>query len=338
MELLFDREAGIHVALVNEVWVCETCNVEAQIAESHTVNGTTQTVYRCKEHPDAKLKRAHHMIPDPVALVPGKDYGWEASRQVGDVKPKFWKENWDANRPVITEKSIWNLPEADDGTVYLVGSGPSLQKQIPLFEKIKRGTVVTLNDAQRYVKGHYFFALDYVFDRLEPEHAKDTTAILSAVVNPKLARLPWKDVRWIRSAAKAPVATEISDAHPKLWPYWEGLNCTVAAIQAICAVMKPRRVVFCGQDCGFPGGMRHIGEPLKYEATQRVMEGPEGEPVITDDMMLAQRDYLAALSTFMSFAGIQVINATEGGLAFHELRIPVAPRVPLEKVIGDFNG
>jgi hypothetical protein len=278
------------------------------------------------------------MIPDPVALVPGKDYGWSASHQEGDVKPKHWKENWDINRPLITERSVWDLPKADGGIVYLVGSGPSLKKQLPLFKTIKRGTVITLNDAQRYVKGHYFFALDYVFEKLSQEHVRDTTAILAAVVHPGLSTLPWKDVRWIRSAAKAPVATDIAEAHPKLWPYWEGLNCTTAAIQAICSIFQPEKLVLCGMDCGFPGGMRHIDEPLKYEPGQVVESGPDGEPVLTDAMMMSQRDYLAALCAFMTFAGIQVVNATEGGLAFHKLELHIAPRVPLSDVIGNLNG
>jgi hypothetical protein len=337
MEFHFDKEAGLHLALVNEVWVCPVCKMEAPVVSTVTDATGTRRTFRCPTHPDAVLTPAHHMIPDPVALMPGKNYGWEASRQPGDLKPEMWQKNWDANKPVITDRSVWDLPEADGGIVYLVGSGPSLAKQLPLFENIKRGTVITLNDAQRYVRGHYFFALDYVFDRLKPEHAAGTTAILAAVVTPMLARLPWKDIRWVRSAAKAPIATDISVAHPKLWAYWEGLNCTTAAIQTIAAIFKPQTLVLCGMDCGFPNGERHIGEPLKYEPGQVVECDFEGRPVITDPMMLSQRDYLATLCTFFAFAGVHVVNATEGGIAFHKLELEIAPRAPLKSVIEEHN-
>jgi hypothetical protein len=123
-----------------------------------------------------------------------------------------------------------------------------------------------------------------------------------------------------------------------LWAYWEGLNCVTAAIQAITAIFKPRTLVLCGMDCGFPGGLRHIDEPLKYEPGQVVEPDADGNPVVTDAMMQAQRDYLAVMCTFLAFAGIKVVNATEGGLARHKLEIEIAQRSALKDVIEGCNG
>ena len=327
MELIFDPKTGMQLMLVKPVWVCPECQMEATVVKTVTTPSGVQTTYQCPQHPGSALMQQSHMVPDLTALKQNADYGWAGSRQHGDKKAWFWKRNYADLKDIVTERSVWDLPQSD--VVYVVGSGPSLKKNAKLLRERAGGVVLALNDAVRYVSPDYFLAVDFVFDRVKPRHARNVTAIFPPVVPPKLARLPWKDVRWIRSGVRAPFWDDIEKHHGSLWRYWEGLNCTYAALQLVYDRLKPKTIVLVGIDCGFPDGCRHIGEPILWEPDLKVVEGPGRKPVISNDIMLAQRDYLAAQCYFLRMRGIEVINATEGGLAAEGIRPDVRVATPM---------
>ena len=335
MDFVWDKASGLHLCLIKPVWVCPECGKEAPIFEKRITAEGTYDTYRCPNHPDAKLIQQHHMAPDLVSMDPRKDYGWGVSQQHGDPKARFWEQNYEANRGLIDGQSVWDLPQSN--IVYLVGSGPSLKEQLPLFDKIGEGVVITLNDAQRYVKGDYFFTVDFIFENLGPEHARDTVALLPPYATPKLTRLPWKDIRWIRSGAHNPIMERISNAHPNVWHYWEGLNGTYACMQFIVQILKPQIVVLVGMDAAFSGGQDHIGKDLKWDETHRVVQGPDNSSWLTSEILLSQRDYMMAQLMYLTLGGIKVWNAS-GGIVPEVMHVRVAPRVELGEAIGKLNG
>jgi len=335
MDFVFDQQYGLHLCLVKPVLVCPVCGKEAVLKERRITREGDYLTWECPLHPQAQLVQQHHMAPDLVALDPRKTYNWGVSNQHGDTKAEFWEKNYEQNRHLVTKQSVWDLPQSD--AVYLVGSGPSLKEQAGLFDGIREGTVITLNDAQRFVRGDYFFSVDFLFRDLEPDMVRDTTAIFPPLVEPRLAALPWKDVRWIRSGARHPIADRIGAAHPELYPYYEGLNGTYAAMQIIAKVLKPKLIVLVGIDAAFSGGEAHAGKAAKFDDSLKVVPGPAGDPWITSDILLAQRDYLMAQLMFLTLAGVHVWNASEG-IVPEEVHIRVAPRIALKDAIAKING
>ncbi|HUW57734.1 MAG TPA: hypothetical protein VMZ92_13930, partial [Planctomycetota bacterium] len=216
LEFMRDPKTGIHMAFVKPVLVCPECGVEAPLVGvvEDLVAVNREETYRCPAHPKAKLIQHHHMVPDPCSVDPTRDYGWQASRQHHDGKPDLWKANYARNRELITGRTVCpeTVPEAK--VVYLVGSGPSLGKNAKVLMGVRSGAIVALNDSLRFITNHnpgvakYFFAVDFIFDRLEPVNVGGWTAILPPVCAPKLPRLPWHDILWIRSGVHAPVIDE----------------------------------------------------------------------------------------------------------------------------------
>ncbi len=337
MEFHYDPKSGVHMAFIKGVYVCEECGIEAPVVEVKMTPAGTEETHRCPDHPDVPLRLHHHMVPDPIALDPHKEYEWNASRQHNDGKPTVWKQNYEANRPLVTGRSVWDLPTAD--VVYLVGSGPSLMKNAKALAGIKTGAIVCLNDALRFMAGvrttvaRYFLAVDFIFDRLQSQHVAGWTAILPPIVAPALPKLPWADIRWIRSAVHQGVLDEISTNHVGWWRYYEGLNCAYAAVQFIVQILKPQKLVLVGVDCALTGGFRHPGEQQRWEPGIIVEHDSCGFPVMTNEMFKSQRDYLFTQLFFMQLAGIQIVNATEGGILPEAMTVRVAPRRPLAEEV-----
>jgi len=341
LEFMRDPKTGIHMAFIKPVFVCPICGIEAPVVlvVEDLKAGRREETYQCPVHPDAVLIQHHHMVPDPCSVDPNRDYGWQASRQHNDGKPDLWKANYERNRELITGRTVSAATVPTAKVVYLVGSGPSLGKNVQQLMGVRTGAIVALNDSLRGVTNHnpgvdkYFFAVDFIFDRIEAVNVGGWTAVLPPICAPKLPRLPWKDLLWIRSGVHCAVLDEIYANHGGLWKYYEGLNCTYAAVQFILQALKPEKIVLVGMDCGFTGGHRHVDEKLKWEPGYIVEYDGAGGPCISNDMMKSQRDYLFAQLFFAQLAGVQTVNCTEGGTMPEAMTVRVAPRGALAEVV-----
>ncbi|HUU46083.1 MAG TPA: 6-hydroxymethylpterin diphosphokinase MptE-like protein [Acidobacteriota bacterium] len=335
MRFVFDTDTGIRMAIMRTVHVCEVCGIEMDVV-SRTQQGPMSTeTYQCAAHPTARFRDAAHMIPDPCMVDPSRDYGWAGSRSTGDKKPTIQRANYNGNKALITDETVDQIPQCD--VVYLVGAGPSLKKNAAALKEVTSGIVIALNAAINYAQADYFLAIDYAFTNVPAERAKKCDAILATSVNPALAALPWKRRLWMTSGVKAEPQTDIAEAHPKLWRFFEGLNCTFAAMQLIAQQIKPKRIVLVGMDCCFTDGEHHPGEPIAYGGGLHVVSTRDNRPALSCEILDWQGKYLAAQCEMLAEHNIEVINATEGGALPKVLTITLAADAKLADMVADNN-
>ncbi len=304
----------------------------------------------CPKHPGKPLHRLYITVPDPFEIDPHKDYGWTNTRSLNETYEPALRANYAANKPLMTNKSVWDLPH--DDVCYLVGCGPSLELrgQIPLFEKIQRGAVFCMNEAINHVKlapgsdtRLYFVCVDWKRDSIVTERLKgnpDAIAILSPTVAPEIARLPWKEIRWIRTAGHAPFLDEITKDWPDLWGYFEGINVSFMAFQVMASFIHPRVLILAGMDCAYTEGRKRIGQAFAPEAGQQYVGVTDcnGKPVMTHKVYQDIAAFTEAMMTFFALRGVRVINATEGGILSDRLTVPIGTRIKLAEIVNLANG
>jgi hypothetical protein len=236
-----------------------------------------------------------------------------------------WEANYAANAAMIRRMAD-DVPPSD--VVYLVASGPSLERNGPALLDIRRGVKVAVNWTLNWSAqtGYpvslfdYFMCVDFA---LKPEgwaDFPDVTGVFDVLINPPVAEKAWKDRLWFCSAAQGenPTALKARVEHPTLPEYDTGLNVTYCALQWACLALKARTVVVVGADCALTWGRYHCGSWAKYDDWKPVefivMRDNYGVPVVSLEHLVAIADWTGGAFYWMQKAGIRVINATEGGI------------------------
>ena len=141
----------------------------------------------------------------------------------------------------------------------------------------------------------------------------------------------------MRSGASDRLTDRIAQEHPNLWKHFEGTNCSFAAYQFIAQLLKPKALILAGMDCAFPERMRRLdGEKIdgpKPGEQFMVALDPDGVPWITNDTYMKIAEMTAAMLLHFSLAGVNVLNATEGGIIAEKLLITMARRSTLEAAV-----
>ena len=235
------------------------------------------------------------------------------------------------------KKNVLDLPQSD--IVYLVGCGPSLEINGHWLRHVNNGVIIALNDAVNWVlNADYFLCMDHAFKNTlgNPK----TTAILAPTVRNELARLPWKDVCWMRSSA---VGTEpfntIHQNHPNLWLFDEGLNCTFTAYQLIAQIFQPKCLVLVGCDCGFSQDRERMGKPLVWNDKDNMLVIPDAfnRPVLSNGLYSRVVAFTLAVLAWYTKHNCQVVIANAGGALPLQIAVEstqaVAEFRPLEQVV-----
>jgi hypothetical protein len=309
---------------IDQIWVCPDCGCFAQPHEQK---------WSCEAHPDRPAELKHITVTDPYEAV---TFNKATVRPVHDPRVAHWKRNYAANASII-KNSVYDLPQSD--VVYLVGCGPSLEVNGHWLRHVSNGTIITLNDALNWVpNADYFLCMDHVFQNTRG-NAK-TTAVLAPTVRNELARLPWKDVRWMRSSATGTEPFEtIHKRHPDLWLYDEGLNCTFTAYQFIAQILNPKCLVLVGLDCGFSPDRERVGKALSWNDKDQYVVVPDafGRPTLCNGLYSRVINFTVAMLSWFQKHGCQVVNANAGGALPTQIGIQsvetVAPMQPLPDVI-----
>jgi len=309
---------------IDQIWVCPECNSFASLTEQK---------WGCTAHPDRPAELKHITVSDPFQPV---SFNKETVRPLKDPRIPHWTRNYAANRPFI-KKNVLDLPQSD--IVYLVGCGPSLEINGHWLRHVNNGVIIALNDAVNWVlNADYFLCMDHAFKNTlgNPK----TTAILAPTVRNELARLPWKDVCWMRSSA---VGTEpfntIHQNHPNLWLFDEGLNCTFTAYQLIAQIFQPKCLVLVGCDCGFSQDRERMGKPLAWNDKDNMLVIPDAfnRPVLSNGLYSRVVAFTLAVLAWYTKHNCQVVIANAGGALPLQIAVEstqaVAEFRPLEQVV-----
>ena len=237
---------------------------------------------------------------------------------------QVWVDNADKNRPNIkhclselTDK-YWGLP------IFVVGTGPSLEKNMHVLTENKKGIIIATNDAinilPKEVKIDYYMVVD---GRL-PERwwanckrdLKSMKLISVPLVTPNVTKYFDPDnIYWARFAGEEGPNRCFKDMN-HIVCIEPGYVCGFSALHA-AFMLGANPVVMVGMDCCLQNGRLHAGDVVKARAL------PGEEYVVANDIYGTPR---VTSSTYMRgmwkmAAGAKLngrhthfINATEGGI------------------------
>jgi len=302
----------------------------------------------CCSHLEPNEQGGHnpHFVVDWTKKVnPNIPYPFSPSA-VPQFLVDVWMKNAKENRPHV-KKSIaelhhkhWGLP------VYVVGTGPSLYKNMDQLRKVKDGIIIATNNAINIlpedIKIDYYCVVDgrlpaRWWDNL-PESRKDVKVISVPLVTTQLAKtFGDENIYWMRFAGKEGPNKCFEDYGDLddccLEPgYVVGFTATNLAFW-----LGGNTIVMVGMDCCLTNGYLHAGDSAKAHAIQ----GEEYTAVV--DMygtpQVSSSTYMRGMWKLQAAAKLNAqhswfINATEGGCLTKFFDV-----IPLHEVVGwESNG
>lgn len=248
-----------------------------------------------------------------------------ATGKAQELRIKRWLDNYEENRSLITRPAT-DVEPSD--VVYLVGSGPSLERNAPELLRVTRGVKVAANWTLSWFADmgmgldvfDYFTCIDYHIKAQDSRDYPNTTAVMDVVVNPSVPRVNFKDRIWFTSDAQAgnPAAQKAQEENDGLPEYDAGLNVTFSALQWIVMALKAKTIVLVGTDCALTWGRYHCGTWGEYKfwhpAEYAVIEDLYGRPTMSVKGLVDIADWTMGALYFIREAGIRVINASEEGI------------------------
>lgn len=245
----------------------------------------------------------------------------------------FWYTNYEANKRFISEETYANH-EPSCETVIVVAAGPSLEKNIDLLNRIKTNEqvkVIGVNSIIKFLPCHdYFFTMDF---RISPKMCfsdgqRSPCGVLMTIACPDLATYPQFDrVIWLAADISAELYAPLGWMHKDIPDLTLPANTTMAAMEWAAVYLKAKRIIMIGQDLSFK---------LVGDKKMLVHYNGEPEPILgglttwmdyTKEVVLTHPDYTEIAKRTMPFmhflrdAGVDVINATEGGILTEECTI-----------------
>lgn len=239
-----------------------------------------------------------------------------------------------------------HLPQYD--TVFCVGSGPALMKNWPELLRVKGKPgccIVGCNELLQYLPAgllDYYLALDASspdkwWDGWE---CSETTAIFGPCIPPSFKRAGWKRVLWYRIGLQSAFNSFVNNSKGHLTTLIPCFGVGPAELQ-VAWLMRPKRVVLVGHSYAYDmiDGVvyEHINEPLTEARWEGILAEMgecattdiEGKPVVTDYHILITGAATLAHCQILQDNGVQVINATEGGIVRSNPDLPAYRNRPI---------
>lgn len=350
----FDEKIGGLIAEMEQVGACRVCQME--------LPPRMVLAYRCPDHPDTKAGLRTKMVADPLDEKLNH-HRLLSSLILNDPRTEYWKKNCRENMEFIEEHGF--LSAGDVGAsdyVILAGCGPSLSAQADRLNRVKNATLVATNDAVNLLpNADYMIAMDYKFTEVRTIlPSPKTTLIMDLAGDSAMARMPWKEVRWIhRSGLSYWDVPEFRDIYRNYGhcPSWnDGINITYTALQWIAKVLQPKVIVLVGFEFCFDmltGLTRCTGEMMRWNqeetnANYTVVRDSRGFPAVTTPSMVLAGQYNLVLLVFLRAHGIPTVNCTIGGALQETLDFQdpvtgettsqlICPRRDLEEVLDEIE-
>lgn len=282
----------------------------------------------------------HYVVDWTTEPVEGQPYPFLPSA-VPQFLQDVWYANAKANRPHVRhtlaelKDKHWGLP------IFVVGSGPSLAKNMDMLRDNKHGIIIATNDTINLLPED--IKIDYycVVDGRLPERwwadckrdTKDIKLLSVPLVTPKV----WEyfddeKIYWGRFAgAEGPnrCFEDYGDLNTSVVEpgYVVGFTATNMAFW-----MGGNPIVFVGMDCCLQDGFLHAGDNAKMRWLPQeryvVAKDMYGTPCVTSGTYLRGMWKISAAAK-LNAVHRHFVNATEGGILTQFVDI-----VPLKEVIG----
>ncbi len=247
----------------------------------------------------------------------------------------IWMVNAKANRPHVKytieelKDKHWGLP------IYVVGTGPSLMKNMDKLRNVKDGIIIATNNAinilPKDIKIDYYCVVDGRLPKRWWDDCRTDFKLISVplVTNDLVSKFDPENIYWTRFAGNTG-PNQCFDEYPEL-PclepgYVVGFTATNAAFY-----MGGNPIVLVGMDCCLTNGYLHAGDTSKAHVlngeSYQVAIDVYGTPQVTSSTYMRGMWKLAA-SAKLNGANTWFINATEGGCLTEHVSI-----IPLHEVV-----
>ena len=246
------------------------------------------------------------------------------TRSMGQNKDKMWSENIRANIAWMSHGINELAGKGNGKTCIIAGSGPSLQVDYLKALHRKDVDVIACNAAYKLLGGNakYGMFLDGahmpIMDTWWSDVKPNSEAIMGDMVNPKAPKAGWSKIYWCGVLPRIPGVPENQGVVDKYGATALPLNVSFSALH-IAYQMGYKKIIFAGCDFAYTNGYNHHGELAKHvPGKQRldwycISDSIQGGLTLTDEILQIQARMHEAGAWFLTRAGIEVINCTEGG-------------------------
>lgn len=240
---------------------------------------------------------------------------------------------------IIAGDSIKDLPKLKNDTAFLVGSGGSLRKWIDKLPRLqKKGTVIATNRSLMPFIG-YEEKLDYAFicdaqSNLFTESpwwnkfdAKKTSLISAHITHPSVIKKQWKSAHWFGFCApNLPEFANEEKAQNIDKPLEERLDgscCSLFSQLHLCARLGAKRIYLVGHDFSLVNYYFHFSEkfhpgkhlrPGSLDFSPEIATDIHGNGILSISYLLRAAKSITAATYFLNRAGVEIVNATDGGV------------------------
>lgn len=227
---------------------------------------------------------------------------------------------WIAKNPGIDQ--FLNL-FSPNTPVVIVGSGPSLDKNINDLQKMQKNCVViAAGSAMAALKKanivpHILCVVDptdKMYEVIKDSFFSETVLLVSAAVNHKIvANYPGRMIFF--NSNDTPKWKELRQLLPKTRALMQAASVSTCAVD-FARLCGSRKIILVGQDLSYPNGEKHHAEGVNT-GSYSDKEIPVMVPGYYGNEVVTYKQLKVIIDFFASFAGnfpqIDFINATEGG-------------------------
>lgn len=235
----------------------------------------------------------------------------------------------------------------EDKPCYIIGSGPSLKKNHKELSRVKGGLRIAINGAVPLLDDfEMFLTMDWKgaswWSKDQHEKLARSVGVIGWSVNPSVMTLPFSDMVLFSQAGKCPWDHWIRDVFPWMLDLDRGFSSTFCAFH-LAVQMGCNPIVFVGCDGCFGEDMvmhaAHDDRPKGAEHDMIKHRDIEGREVDTCVTYFLQNQCLKGAAAWASLHGLQIINATEGGIFFLRSKEgeEVIQQRKLSDVVDEFN-
>lgn len=310
-------------------------------------------------HKFAKVRmRGDFLVRAAAATLDGRAYfvprwkdlddrqvGWVAEKRSASSKAEIEK-NFAAVKPHI-KRGIGEFFGAFPGeTFFIVGSGPSLVKNVGLLHRRPGTKIIAVNGALKALPpgtADFYFTLDWLGSRswLDGVDTKGVKLVASVTIPPPVLTRFDEVFHFVGMTQSENSERGINQEYSWLGQLDGCLTGTYSAMHFAwrCGA---KRIVLVGQDFACRWGMYHWDEALDISVALdrefRVVPDLDGGITLTDYQLERNADCVKAAMMWCCEDGVEVLNATEGGiLDMNRVRLADVYE-KIEKEEGDSHG
>lgn len=239
-----------------------------------------------------------------------------------DVLIENWEKNYEANRKHIETSERMDYASWAEEPVFIIGAGPSLEKNAEHLAKVRNGRILALNGAiARAPKCDYFMSLDEKGDPawFEGVDVTGIHGIFSYHCSPEVVERPWLKRTFTTNFLSYPLQERVKKDFPNMIQLDSGMHTGFAAFH-FTFLMGANPIIFAGMDYSWEDAMHCVrhehGETEESSGGLTQAQDINGQNVTTRFDYIKFVTYMRGAVGFLIPTGTRVINATEGGI-FH---------------------